>query len=1229
MNRARFSRLPAVACAWALAVAIAAGGGLVHEPFGYGAGGSLAGADGGAGVWIGAWAASGGKTPFGVGAPGLARAGVYSATNKVADALGSSDVAGARQWNSSSVGTNGSELWFSCLFEFDGTNSNANVVPLAGSASPSTAEYFGVLLDARPNQSATLTNASPHGDVRGQMPGSSQGSPTGFGNELAAAPGVNLLVVRFRFVDAAGGDTLTVWLNPDPAAGTPPDGSGAGIAGDLPAPGAARWLWMRGGTEFKGSLDEIRMGRTFAEVASASAPDIEELPGPGPGPEGVTRYLDSMDGDDGNDGLTEAAAWRSLERAGAHEFGPGDALLLRRGGYWRGSLAPRGGGTNGFPVTVGAYGAGPAPVLDGGGLSGMSRAVIRLHNQSHWTFRDLEITNADPGGTEPAVGNLSHNIVRATFDADPGARVGVRVTPDGAENVHVDALEFYHPVYERERVRLEAEDGALENMEVVALPGGGQGVRLVNPALPGTVTVTNPAGAAFSTDPRFTVWFHDEEDGASRVDGLVEGASVGSFLANGTALRHGILVTAGIGAPGVVGGLRFENLVFRDVGGVYHSDLSRNSAAIRIVASDFEAGSPVRFDGVAIDGCHFERVHGCAVTTMSRAALEGVGSANWTSTRFTGLVVRNCTAREMSSNAFVPMGADETGLFERNLCGPVGVNDTGNTFFSWRCRGTVFQFNEVFDHRGGNAQGDPPVHEGCMYDADGGSPGTVWQYSYSHDNANGLMDFISTDSAPVICRHNISQNDKGMIFQMSQNTPARIYNNTLFLGAHRNPAILKERRTADRYEFKNNLIVNESGAAGFASVNGALQGAFSHNAYSGLAVSNLPPDANAFTGGSGLLAPGSGGEGLGTLDGYKLRSDSPLLASSNAGALIPGNGGRDLWGYPVPGDAGPVRGACAAPGLAADTLQADDFANADPLVFFELAEGGFAVTNSGGSGVVSTGSGANRMARGLFSHSNMLLSAELRVPEPAEGGLMAREDASGAHYRMMAAALDGERLAVRLERVNEAGAATVLASNAVAWTAGGTFQMDFALEGASLVGRVNGTKVVAATDGVIGSGRCGLFARGAGVFFGGLVVSRFDGDFHTWLLDQGLPGTAVPGDPSMAGLPLAFHYAGGLPLASGARFAGMGGGGNGGAGLHFRFPLAAGLRDVSVRVFASTDLAGWREVASWESVSGVWEGLLAGNVSVVPLGDGVSEIRIGWPEAEDGRLFWRLGVAIP
>src|SRR6267154_4448858 len=79
-------------------------------------------------------------------------------------------------------------------------------------------------------------------------------------------------------------------------------------------------------------------------------------------------YVDSRAGDDSNAGTSPASAWKSLEKVNARTFLPGDRILLKSSSMWNGQLWPKGSGVEGRPITVGMYGGGVKPVINGEGL---------------------------------------------------------------------------------------------------------------------------------------------------------------------------------------------------------------------------------------------------------------------------------------------------------------------------------------------------------------------------------------------------------------------------------------------------------------------------------------------------------------------------------------------------------------------------------------------------------------------------------------------------------------------------------------------------------------------------------------------------------------------------------------------------------------------------------------------------------------------------------------------
>lgn len=71
---------------------------------------------------------------------------------------------------------------------------------------------------------------------------------------------------------------------------------------------------------------------------------------------GRTFYVDPQ-GDDNAAGTAPGTAWRSVSRVNVEPLRPGDSVLFKRGGKWRGeSLRGQAGSAEGGPVTYGAFG---------------------------------------------------------------------------------------------------------------------------------------------------------------------------------------------------------------------------------------------------------------------------------------------------------------------------------------------------------------------------------------------------------------------------------------------------------------------------------------------------------------------------------------------------------------------------------------------------------------------------------------------------------------------------------------------------------------------------------------------------------------------------------------------------------------------------------------------------------------------------------------------------------
>src|SRR5439155_206440 len=112
-----------------------------------------------------------------------------------------------------------------------------------------------------------------------------------------------------------------------------------------------------------------------ALVVQWSVPTTAPSPTPGPtsgpapvgGAIGTTYYVDDVAGNDSNSGTSESTAWRTLGKVSNVTLAPGDRVLFKRGGVWAGPLTLSKAGTADRPITIGSYGSGALPVIQGPG----------------------------------------------------------------------------------------------------------------------------------------------------------------------------------------------------------------------------------------------------------------------------------------------------------------------------------------------------------------------------------------------------------------------------------------------------------------------------------------------------------------------------------------------------------------------------------------------------------------------------------------------------------------------------------------------------------------------------------------------------------------------------------------------------------------------------------------------------------------------------------------------
>jgi len=85
---------------------------------------------------------------------------------------------------------------------------------------------------------------------------------------------------------------------------------------------------------------------------------------------GTNYYIDSINGDDSNSGISASVAWKTIDKLNSVSFAAGDNLNFARESVWSGTiLTIQSSGTPTNPITLKSYGSGKLPLLKNpGGL---------------------------------------------------------------------------------------------------------------------------------------------------------------------------------------------------------------------------------------------------------------------------------------------------------------------------------------------------------------------------------------------------------------------------------------------------------------------------------------------------------------------------------------------------------------------------------------------------------------------------------------------------------------------------------------------------------------------------------------------------------------------------------------------------------------------------------------------------------------------------------------------
>lgn len=384
-------------------------------------------------------------------------------------------------------------------------------------------------------------------------------------------------------------------------------------------------------------------------------------------------------------------------------------------------------------------------------------------------------------------------------------------------------------------------------------------------------------------------------------------------------ITSGAAPEAGIGRQGIVAVVRGDNLHVRhlvvrncfihDVWGQLGGKteyVGYHSTAILITAR----GTHTTLDDVLVEHNRIERFDKVGIL------VDGGRS---------GVIVRRNVMDDLGGDGII-VGGGSRAMIEYNVVRrsclrsgdpnlPGGQNWWPHTAAIWihHTTDTVMQFNEVYDTGRQPRNGD-----GEAYDFDFGCKRCICQYNYSKNN-HGLL-LIMYNATDNIARYNISENDQTHLIQFQCKISERniIHNNVFYVdyGTADLDFFYGDDGQKDKRELGASLVNNifyATGQGRFRTVYtsgyawerkfdegvrlpkkpGTL---FHHNLYFGPWKNGLPDDAEKLVADPMFVAPGSGGEGLASLGGFRLKPGSPCI---NAGIPVAANAGRDFYGNPV------------------------------------------------------------------------------------------------------------------------------------------------------------------------------------------------------------------------------------------------------------------------------------------------------------------------------------------
>jgi hypothetical protein len=207
---------------------------------------------------------------------------------------------------------------------------------------------------------------------------------------------------------------------------------------------------------------------------------------------GATYYVSNA-GSDAANGTSPSTSWQTISKVNGSTFNPGDIILFKKGDTWREQLNVPSSGSEGRPITFGAYGSGAKPIINAADIkTGWTNAGSNqwwIVNPNATTSTGLAIINGtlySPVASLGALTSANHYFIDTSPNPD---RMYVYSTVDpGTQTAEITARDYCIRASTTSTLRKYI---AIENIEVRYAGRGGMYFEATGSAYNGYSTVTN------------------------------------------------------------------------------------------------------------------------------------------------------------------------------------------------------------------------------------------------------------------------------------------------------------------------------------------------------------------------------------------------------------------------------------------------------------------------------------------------------------------------------------------------------------------------------------------------------------------------------------------------------------------------------------------------------------------------------------------------------------------